>query len=75
MKKILCTLLAVLAIGCCFAGCVNHNDGKCDECKTEGGLFNPVTRNEEENEEYCTACWVKKYGEEWEEKLFGERDK
>ena len=47
MKKILCVLLALTAV-CCFAGCVDHNDGVCDykDCgKTLG-----VIRYDEEHE-------------------------
>ena len=67
MKKILCALAAVLALGC-FAGCVNHDDGKCDECGTEGGLINKVTQNKEGDLELCAECWVK----ELEKELMGE---
>ncbi len=69
MKKILCVLMAVLAIGC-FAGCdlfVNHDDGKCDNCKTEGGILNPVTQNDEGDKELCAECWL----DELEEELTG----
>ncbi len=29
MKKLLCALMAVMAVFC-MAGCVDHNDGVCD---------------------------------------------
>ncbi len=38
MKKILCALLAIAAIGC-FAGCVDHNDGVCDKCNKTIGVI------------------------------------
>lgn len=70
MKKILAVLLTVVALGC-LVGCVNHNDGKCDECKTEGGLLNPVTQNEEGNKELCAQCWLKELENAASEELFG----
>jgi len=63
MKKILCTVLALASIFC-LAGCVNHNDGKCDECGTEGGLLNKVTQNEEGDLELCAECWLKEVEKE-----------
>ncbi len=61
MKKIFCTLLAVLAIGCCFAGCVNHDDDKCDECGKKETFLNPVETWVDEKEELCSQCALKKY--------------
>lgn len=70
MKKLLCVLLALTAV-CAFAGCVNHNDGKCDNCKTEGGLLNPVTQNEEGDKELCAKCWAEELEDAISEELFG----
>ncbi len=53
MKKILCVLMAVLSIGC-LAGCVDHNDGLCDECGAKW-----ATQNKEKDKELCLACWAK----------------
>lgn len=71
MKKLLCTVLALTALFA-FAGCVDHNDGKCDECGTEGGLINKVTQNKEGDEEKCGECWLKELGADWEKELMGE---
>ncbi len=71
MKKLLCALLAVVAVGC-FAGCVDHDDGKCDECGTSGGLLNPVVQNEEGDKELCAKCWAEELGEDWEDVLLGD---
>ncbi len=60
MKKLICALLAIMAIGC-FAGCVDHNDGKCDECDTNGGMLNPVLHYE--GDELCATCADKKFTE------------
>ncbi len=38
MKKILCLVMAIAAIGC-FAACTNHNDGVCDKCDTTIGVI------------------------------------
>ena len=70
MKKILCSILAVTALFA-FAGCVNSNDGKCDKCKTEGGLINKVFKTEE-GDEICGKCALEEYGAEWEKLLMGE---
>ncbi len=61
MKKILCTLMAVLAIGCCFAGCVDHDDGKCDECEAKGAF----QVEDQGDDELCGKCWIKKGVAEW----------
>lgn len=54
MKKIICVLMAVMALGC-FAGCVDHNDGVCDECGTNKGVI-----QYDEDNELCPACAAKK---------------
>ncbi len=60
MKKILCALIAVTAMGFCLAGCfVNHNDGKCDECKSTLGV---VRYNEET--ELCPTHAAEKFRDE-----------
>ncbi len=68
MKKILCVLMAVLALGC-FAGCVDHDDEKCDKCKKETALLNPVIRWEDDKE-LCVQCAKKEYGDEEYNKLY-----
>ncbi len=62
MKKLLCLFLAVAAVGC-FAGCVDHNDGKCDEC----GEKNATVKQYDEKTELCLSCATKKLAEELEE--------
>ncbi len=55
MKKIICALLAVMAIGVCFAGCGEaHDDGICDNCKSPLA----VSANDEGTKELCAACWI-----------------
>ncbi len=61
MKKILCTIMAVFAIGCCFAGCVDHNDGVCDKCEST----TLVTQNEKKDKELCLECWAKEKVNDW----------
>ncbi len=61
MKKILCVLMALLTIGC-LAGCVDHQDGICDECKEEGAY---QSLDREIDDELCTKCWIKKGVENW----------
>ena len=53
MKKILCVVLALTAIFA-FAGCVNHNDGKCDECGADGKL--DMVEQYDEKTELCLKC-------------------
>ncbi len=62
MKKFLCMLLAVLSIGC-LVGCTDHDDDKCDECKKETSLLNPVIRWEDKKE-LCLECAENEYGPE-----------
>ncbi len=63
MKKILCLVLAIMTLGC-LAGCVNHDDDKCDLCGKKEVALNPVETWVDEKEEYCLQCAVKEYGEE-----------
>ncbi len=69
MKKFLCVVLALAAVFC-FAGCEDHDDGKCDECGTEGGLINKVVQYDEETE-LCGECALKKGLNEIEDELMG----
>ncbi len=64
MKKWLCMLLAIATLGC-LAGCVNHDDDKCDECGKKETVANPVETWVDENEELCLQCAIKKYGKEF----------
>ncbi len=63
MKKLLCALLAVVAVGC-FAGCVDHDDDVCDKCDKEETFVNPVETWKDAKEELCYECAVEKYGKE-----------
>jgi hypothetical protein len=47
MKKILCALLALTSV-ICLAGCVNHNDGVCDNKDCDATLT--VVRYNEKTE-------------------------
>ncbi len=62
MKKLVCTLLAILAVGCCFAGCTNHDDDKCDNCGKKETVANPVETWKDAKEEICFDCAKEKYG-------------
>ena len=53
MKKLLCTVLALTALFA-FAGCVDHNDGKCDECGANGKL--DFVQQYDEKTELCAKC-------------------
>ncbi len=66
MKKILCVLMAVLAIGC-FAGCVDHNDDVCDKCDSK--IL--VTQNEKGDKELCAECWAKEVGDALDDAING----
>ncbi len=63
MKKILSILMAILAIGC-MAGCVDHDDEKCDKCKKEDALLNRVIRWEDDKE-LCVECAMEEYGQDF----------
>ena len=53
MKKLLCMALALTALFA-FAGCVDHNDGKCDECGANGKL--DFVEQYDEKTELCLKC-------------------
>ena len=53
MKKLLCALMALTTVFC-FAGCVDHNDGECDECGA-AGLAAVVVRYDDDTE-LCLKC-------------------
>ena len=53
MKKLLCTVLALTALFA-VAGCVDHNDGKCDECGADGKL--DLVQQYDDETELCIKC-------------------
>ncbi len=53
MKKLLCVLLAAMAITTCFAGCT---DGKCDRCETTEYVKAYTIADQKEKKEFCGRC-------------------
>ena len=70
MKKLFCTLLALAAVFC-FAGCVNHNDGKCDECGENGKL--DFVKQYDEKSELCLECAIEIGLDELDKELNGDK--
>lgn len=70
MKKLLCTVLALTALFA-FAGCVDHNDGKCDECGANGKL-DFVEQYDDGKSELCAECALEKGLEELDKELNGD---
>ena len=54
MKKLLCMMMAIVASLSVMAFATACEDGKCDKCKTDGGLLNEVTVDEDG--ELCAKC-------------------
>ncbi len=76
MKKILCMLMAVLAIGC-LAGCTmfkDHDDGVCDKCDKETNILQGVAVVQwEKNKELCWECADEEYTDEELQELLKEK--